>query len=99
MQLELSYAEMSLLRGLVNKKQLDIWHQRYAPRLRRGMSIEEITETKDKIMNMPLEELRDCGPINDITCCALLIHKFEELEQETKKILAKEVNYDSANLS
>ena len=80
MKLELSYAEMSLLRELVQKKQFDIWQQRYTPRLRKGLSVEEISKTKDEIMNVPLEELKECGPVSDITCCVLLMNKFEELE-------------------
>ena len=87
MNLELSYAEMSLLRELVKKKQLNIWQERYAPRLRGGLSIEEIAKTKDEIMNVPLEELKECGPINDITCCALLIDKFEQLENQVREAL------------
>ena len=88
MRLVLSYAEMSLLRELVKEKQLDIWQQRYAPRLRRGLSVKELSETKDQVMNVPLEELKWCGPVNDISCCALLMNKFDEMEKEVKQALA-----------
>lgn len=77
MKLDISYAEFSLLRDLVSAKQMDIWREKFLPRLKHGAN----TANAFKMMMSKKTTLTDRG------CCALLLHRFQKAEEEVRKAI------------
>ena len=78
MNIELSYAEMSLLRELVGKKKLKIWRTVWLPHLA-NKSYKEIEEIYKKIMDKPAH-----GIATETDCCNMLLKRFQQKEEEIK---------------
>lgn len=83
MIIEMSYAEMSLLRELVKAKQLKIWRTVWLPRLRdKNKSAEELNTLFNEIMNK-----EENWTLTDTSCCQKLLSRFREAEQKVQKAL------------
>lgn len=92
MQFETSYAEFSLLRELVRAKQMDIWKREWAPRLKKGVTVEEAEKSFQETMNdkATYEAHKKWGiavPPTDRGCCSILLYRFDEAERELQKLL------------
>lgn len=79
MKILMSYAEMSFLRELVQKAQLDIWKKRWLPGLeKKDLPATEIEDAFNRIMN---REMKNWEPISsDEDCCSVLLKRFQEAE-------------------
>lgn len=89
MNLDMSYAEFSLLRDLVRAKQMDIWKREWAPRLKKGITGEEIEKIFEETMNdKALYEAHKkwgvAAPLTDRGCCSMLLYRFDEAEKEVR---------------
>jgi len=89
---DISYAEFSLLRELVRAKQMDIWQREWAPRLKKGTTIEEAEKSFQETMNdKALYEAHKkwgvAAPLTDRGCCSMLLYRFDEEEKKIRKTL------------
>jgi hypothetical protein len=82
MQLDLSYAEMSFLRYLVQKEKMRIWHEEWAANIKNKSEIASLFEKWNA------EQGRK-PPLGDLDCCRLLQTKFEELESQAQAAIAE----------
>lgn len=91
---DISYAEFSLLRKLVKAEQMDIWRREWAPRLKKGVTVEEAEKSFQEIMNdkATYEAYEKWGvpvPPTDRGCCSILLRRCEEEEKKVGALLAK----------
>lgn len=90
MKLSMSYAEFSLLRELVKKKQIELWEEHWLPALRgrTTMTPTEIRAAFDRKMNR--ESVVFDTISSDEDCCSMLLRRFQEMETEFKKKVGRE---------
>lgn len=84
MKVDMSYAEMSFLRDLVGKEKMRMWKDKWARRIKKDATYEEIDKLIEKVFRPPPDWDRITS---DEQCIGMLLERFRKLERELQRTL------------
>jgi len=95
MLLEIGYPELSFLRKIATSFQLNLWIKEF--RIHKNVSTDDAFHSFLQIMvDLPLEQFKlGKAFTDDRTCCAVLLDKFDKLEQQLQDNITKTVAEES----